>query len=246
MWLRTAMNVQYARGGTLGDALSSLWREGGVRRLYQGVELALLPAPLARFGDTAANAGVIAALSVTAPGLPVSVTTAAASTAGACWRLLITPLDAVKTARQVRGAEAMELLARKVEARGVLALYDGALAAAAASWVGNYPWFVTFNTLQAQVPTADGALGIARNAAIGCIASAISDTVSNSLRVVKTIRQTTDAGGEESYVQVARRVVASDGIAGLLGRGLGTRLLVNVVQGGVFSVAFKLLLDFSG
>ena len=136
MWLRTAMNVQYARGGTLGEALSALWREGGVRRLYQGVELALLQAPLARFGDTAANAGVLAALAVTAPDLPVSVTTAVASTAGACWRLLITPLDAVKTARQVRGAEATELLARKVEARGVLALYDGALAAAAASWIG--------------------------------------------------------------------------------------------------------------
>ena len=96
------------------------------------------------------------------------------------------------------------------------------------------------------MPSADGALGIARNAAIGCVASAISDTVSNSLRVVKTIRQTTDAGRDESYLQVAQRVVASDGIAGLLGRGLGTRLLVNVAQGGLFSVAFKLLLDWSG
>lgn len=162
MWLRTAMNVQYARGGSLSEALATLWREGGLPRLYQGVELALLQAPLARFGDTAANAGVLAALAVTAPDVSLPVATAVASTAGACWRLLITPLDAVKTARQVRGVDAGRVLAAKVSARGPGALYDGALAAAAASWVGNYPWWVTFNTLQAQLPPADGVLGLAR------------------------------------------------------------------------------------
>jgi len=239
MWLRTAMNVQYSRGGTLQDALSSLWREGGIRRLYQGVELAIVQAPLARFGDTAANTGVLAVLAVTAPDVPLPLATAVASTAGACWRLLITPLDAVKTARQVRGADAVQLLAAKVQDRGPLALYDGAVAAAAASWVGNFPWFLTFNTLQAHIPAADGVLGLARNAAIGCAASAVSDTISNSLRVVKTIRQT--ASEDVSYAEAARQVIATDGVTGLLGRGLGTRLLVNVAQGAVFSVLIKTL-----
>ncbi len=73
----------------------------------------------------------------------------------------------------------------------------------------------------------------------------MSDTVSNSLRVVKTVRQTGDTA-DVSYVDAARRVLDTDGIAGLLGRGLGTRLLVNVLQGALFSVAFKLLLDKAG
>jgi hypothetical protein len=176
MWLRTAMNVQYANGGTLSGALQKLWAEGGVRRLYQGVSIAIVQAPLARFGDTAANTGVLALLAVTAPDVPLALATAAASTAGACWRLLLTPLDTLKTARQVRGATAVALLAEKTAARGPLALYDGALAAAGASWVGSYPWFVTFNALQASLPAAEGPLGLARKcvrpprlAAAGCV-----------------------------------------------------------------------------
>jgi hypothetical protein len=94
-------------------------------------------APLSRFGDTAANTGVLALFAITAPGVPVPVATAFASAAGAGWRLLLTPLDTLKTARQVVGGEADGLLRKKVSARGVTSLYDGALANAAASWLGR-------------------------------------------------------------------------------------------------------------
>jgi hypothetical protein len=60
------------------------------------------------------------------------------SAGGAAWRLALTPLDALKTALQVAGPAAGALLADKVAARGVPALYDGALANAAASWVGRH------------------------------------------------------------------------------------------------------------
>jgi hypothetical protein len=76
-----------------------------------------------------------------------------------------------------------------------------------------------------------------RSAAIGCAASAVSDTVSNSLRVLKTVRQTSAAG--LGYADAARSVLAADGWQGLFGRGLQTRLLVNVLQGAFFSVAWK-------
>jgi len=52
MWLRTSMNYQYRYGGTLGSSLSSLYEEGGVGRLYQGLPFALIQGPLTRFGDT--------------------------------------------------------------------------------------------------------------------------------------------------------------------------------------------------
>ena len=62
MWLRTTMNYQYANGGTLRGALATLYAEGGVARLYQGFPFALVQGPLSRFGDTAANAFVLALL----------------------------------------------------------------------------------------------------------------------------------------------------------------------------------------
>jgi hypothetical protein len=115
-----------------------------VRRLYQGVSLALVQAPLSRFGDTAANTGVLALFTLTAPSVPLPLATAVASAAGAAWRLLLTPLDTLKTARQVAGGAAGSLLRDKLRARGPAALYDGALASAAASWVGRRGSSVAF------------------------------------------------------------------------------------------------------
>ena len=57
MWLRTTMNYQYKHGISFNEALDRLYKEGGVRRFYQGLSAALIQAPLSRFGDTAANTG---------------------------------------------------------------------------------------------------------------------------------------------------------------------------------------------
>ena len=54
-----------------------LYAEGGVRRFYQGLPWALLQTPLTRFGDTAANSGVLLLLSSTGFGqvrLPLTLT----------------------------------------------------------------------------------------------------------------------------------------------------------------------------
>ena len=99
-------------------------------------------------------------------------------------------------------------------------------------------WFVTFNFLQARVPKYDGVKGLARNAVIGMCASFVSDCVSNSLRVIKTIKQTSGST-EMGYINAVKSVVKTDGIAGLFGRGLKTRLLTNVAQSMVFSVFWK-------
>ena len=54
---------------------------------------------MSRFGDTAANAGILAYL---APyDLPVAAKTGAASVTAGCWRMVIMPIDALKTTLQV-------------------------------------------------------------------------------------------------------------------------------------------------
>eukprot|EP00976_Prorocentrum_cordatum_P104934 1194087-Prorocentrum_minimum.AAC.1 len=99
------MNYQYANGGNIQNALSTLYKQGGIARFYQGVGFAIVQAPLSRFGDTAANVGILLLLDVYYPDLPIALKTLAASGAGATWRIILTPLDTLKTTRQVQGPE---------------------------------------------------------------------------------------------------------------------------------------------
>lgn len=69
----------------------------------------------------------------------------------------------------------------------------------------------------------------------------VSDTISNSLRVVKTYRQVNET--RIGYFDAARAVVATDGLKGLFGRGLKTRIIANGCQGLMFSILWKLFMD---
>ena len=223
----------------MASAIATLFKEGGVARFYKGVSFAIVQNPLSRFGDTAANVGVLALMDSFYPEVPVALKTALASVGGATWRIMLTPVDTFKTTLQVQGNTAFNLLRQKVATGGIGQLYAGAAANFGANWVGNYPWFVTFNFLQARVPAqSDPKKKALRNALIGVCASAVSDTVSNSLRVVKTVKQT-NADASLGYVGVVKAVLAKDGLKGLFGRGLKTRLLTNICQSMVFSVAWK-------
>ena len=71
-------------------------------------------------------------------------------------------------------------------AKNPTALWHGSLGAMSATFAGHYPWFATYNTLQAKIPQQDTKLKqLGRNAVIGFCSSFVSDTVSNSIRVLK-------------------------------------------------------------
>eukprot|EP01134_Creolimax_fragrantissima_P004502 CFRG4502T1 len=244
MWLRTTMNYQYRYGTTTTEAFKHLYKEGGIRRFYRGYGPALFQGPLSRFGDTAANSGVLALLDSyeSTASLPVSVKTIAASATAALWRINLMPIDTLKTTLQVEGHKGMGLLRTKFKAGGIRVLYSGAIAASTATFVGHYPWFFTFNFLQEKIPMPekDETLKkLGRNAAIGFCASVVSDTCSNSIRVVKTTKQTSAVS--LSYSESVRMVIKQDGVVGLFGRGLQTRIIANALQGMMFSVLWKAL-----
>jgi hypothetical protein len=105
-----------------------------------------------------------------------------------------------------------------------------------------HKWFATYNGLDANLPLPNNlAQKLARQAFIGFCASVISDTVSNSLRVVKTYRQVNET--RIGYSDAAKAVIATDGVLGLFGRGLKTRILANGLQGLMFSILWKFFLD---
>lgn len=240
MWMRTTMNYQYRHGTTTMEALRTLYSQGGVRRFYRGVGPALLQGPLSRFGDTAANAGMLSLLEQTesTKDLPVAAKTMMASATAAAWRVNLMPIDATKTILQVEGAKGFQILMKKVRTSGFPVLYHGAAASFSATFVGHFPWFFTFNFLQARVPTYDDTVRkFARNGVIGFVSSAVSDTCSNSVRVIKTYKQTSEVA--VTYPNAIKDVIAKDGLIGLFGRGLKTRIATNGLQGLIFAVLWK-------
>jgi len=235
MWMRTTMNYQYRYGGSLPSVLRTLYAEGGVPRFYRGLAPALFQAPVSRFGDTFANDGAMAALEHT--DLPTSAKSGLASAGAACFRVLLMPIDAWKTTKQVEGEAGLKLLLQKTR-KHPTALWQGSLGAMSATWVGHFPWFFTYNQLREVTPEFNFQYGnYVRNAMIGFCAAAVSDTCSNSLRVLKTTRQTSLE--PVGYLESAQMIIRKEGYAGLFGRGLKTRILTNGIQGAMFTVGWR-------
>lgn len=238
MWMRTTVNYQYRNGVTFPTALKTLYADGGIPRFYRGVLPALFQGPLSRFGDTAANTGILTLLNSyeSTRDLNVGIKTIAASASAATFRIFLMPIDTVKTTMQVTGK--FSNVVSKVKASGPTVLYHGALASASATFVGHYPWFFVYNTLSEKIPEQDTKIKeLGRRALMGFCASAVSDTCSNSIRVVKVYKQASTEA--ISYPQVVQNVIKESGVKGLLFRGLETKILANGMQGILFSVLWK-------
>jgi hypothetical protein len=238
MWMRTTVNYQYRNGVSFPVALKTLYADGGIPRFYRGVLPALFQGPLSRFGDTAANTGVLTllnSLDATAD-MGVGFKTVAASAAAAIFRIFLMPIDTVKTTMQVTGK--FSNVVTKVKAGGPAVLYHGSLASASATFVGHYPWFFTYNMLSEKIPKQDTQLAeLGRRAILGFCSSAVSDTCSNSIRVIKVYKQSSTV--PITYPEVVRTVIKESGVSGLMFRGLETKILANGMQGILFSILWK-------
>eukprot|EP00658_Telonema_sp_P-2_P077161 TRINITY_DN6917_c0_g2_i4.p1 TRINITY_DN6917_c0_g2~~TRINITY_DN6917_c0_g2_i4.p1 ORF type:complete len:311 (-),score=79.24 TRINITY_DN6917_c0_g2_i4:230-1162(-) len=258
MWMRTTINYQYRYGTGTFESFRILYKEGGVGRFYRGIGFALIQGPWSRFGDTAANTGALELLNSfdETKDLSPGYKTLVASVAASSFRVMSTPLDTCKTIMQVEGKAGLAKLKTKFQTaggvpRGLPVLWYGALGSASATFVGHYPWFATYNMMQAYLPHrgfvpesaphAELLDKLVRNAVTGFCASAVSDTCSNSIRVLKVYKQTHSE--QISYPRAFKEVVAKDGVLGMMGRGLGTKIASNGVQGMLFAVLWKMIDD---
>lgn len=116
MPLRTIMNYQYRYGTSFQLTLHTLSAQGGPARYYAGLGAALVQGPLARFGDTAANAGILALLQGNRylRNWPALLKTVFASAAAAAFRMILTPIDTLKTTLQTQGARGWLILRQRV------------------------------------------------------------------------------------------------------------------------------------
>ncbi|GMH94345.1 hypothetical protein TrST_g2692 [Triparma strigata] len=241
MWTRTTMNHQYRYGGTFLTSLKTLTSSGGLPRLYSGLPFALLQVPLSRFFDVLSNEVCTTFL---LPNVPLPLKSFAGSVVASLFRFVITPVDTVKSTLQVNGKKGLEEILE--EGGGIGRLYRGGGGNAVASLVGHYPFFLTYNFLTDLIPEAaktvegEGLLiFLGYRAAVGVGASAASDCVSNVVRILKTYRQT--VGEDLSYTEVFKIIMEEeDGdLMKVWSRGLTTRLTINAVQSGLFSVGWK-------
>merc|ERR1712216_1059914 len=91
---------------------------------------------------------------------------------------------------------------------------------------------------QGRLEGAGGQVGgVFRNAVIGLCSSAVSDVVSNSIRVVKTKKQT--AKEALTYMATILMLYEEGGMQGIFLRGLGTKLITNGVSAIIFTILWK-------
>lgn len=111
------MNYQYRYGTSTTQAINTLYADGGFTRYYQGLAAALVQGPVSRFGDTAANAGILALLESNTfmRTLPKFIQTAFASVAAALFRLVLMPVDTLKTTLQTQGKRGWGILRKRVQ-----------------------------------------------------------------------------------------------------------------------------------
>ena len=237
MWLRTIINYQYKNGGTFKEVFQKLYKEGGIRRFYSGIIPALIQGPLCRFGDTFSNAIILNILKNY--NLPIFIKTGLASTTAGFIRIILSPIDVLKTMKQVEGGTAMTKLKKRINEKGLKSLYDGALANGVLALIGHYPWFVVHNYLDRYLPMYNNniILSLMRNAFIGFVSTCVSDSISNSIRVLKTSIQTSE--GKKSYKEIYEDIKKKEGNKGIFTRGLTTKLLTNGIQGIMFNVMWK-------
>lgn len=93
------MNSQYRYGGTIKDTVSRLYKQGGVLRFYRGYSAAILQGPLSRFGDTFSNTLFLSLMNnyEYTRNLNISLKTVGASLCAATYRIILTPIDTLKT-----------------------------------------------------------------------------------------------------------------------------------------------------
>ena len=157
------------------------------------------------------------------------------------FRMMLMPIDTCKTVLQIENKKGLTQLLSKVRNGHIHLLYSGALANALSSFIGHYPWFYTYNLLsknEALIESIPWATG--RNALIGFMSSIVSDTVANSMRVIKTSKQALGSTRSSiTYAETISLILAVDGWRGLLGRGLKTRILGNALQSILFTVVWR-------
>eukprot|EP00466_Bigelowiella_natans_P002650 jgi/Bigna1/70128/fgenesh1_pg.11_\ len=237
MWLHTIMRYQFRHGSGVLDTIKALYHDGGFLRFYRGYGFAIMYAPLIRGGSTASNQASLTFLESINSDIPLWIKTLTSASCAALWKVTFTPLDMMQTTLQVGGSVGQKDVANKIKKHGLTILWHGSSALYVSALVGNFSWFAVYNSLNRSWSNHDTLkMQTLRDGSIGVLSTLTSDVSTNFLEVLKTHRQTTR--NSVGYVQALSEIVGSDGLVGLVTRGLKVRLLTNCCQGAFFTIVW--------
>ena len=149
------------------------------------------------------------------------------------------PNDACKSHLQIHGKEGLSILKGKIRKQGIPVLWNGAGASISANFIGHYPWFLSYNYLQENIPKWNDGRDSLRSMGIGFTSSTLSDTISNSVRVLKINRQTSIES--QTYTEAYKQIVKREGLLNFMTRGLKTKILINGIQSSMFVLIYDKL-----
>ena len=173
--------------------------------------------------------------------------TAVASLRVGIWRVLLMPIDTCKTILQVDGKSGFRALLRKVRGGQFGVLFQGSLATAIAAIMSHYPWWLTYRLLSESTFFFRSIKSrVLKRALIGFCSSFVSDVVINSIKVIKTTKQSIGAKSAISYTAAIKMILSASGYVGLFTRGLPIRIITNGINSVIFVVCWNSIRDWFG
>ena len=233
LWLRTANNYQYKHGTSLSDTIKTLYNQGGILRFYRGYFPSLFLGSSIKFGEINAyyyskqcNFNELERLIFI-------------SSVSSLLKFTFVPIDTLDIFLQVEGKKGIETLKNKVNSQGVRVLYYGLTPWITSNFISTFCWYNIHNYLDSKFKNygKEGIVFNIKNAIIGGIASVISDSLTNPLRILKIYKQSNT--NRVSYTETYKNIVETRGYKELFLRGLKTRIIIHGLQNMFFIVVWK-------
>lgn len=225
LWLNTITHHQYNHGDSFVKTFRSLYKEGGFPRFYSAFLPTLVNSSSNRFVDYLSHELI--------PTNNLTYKVFVGGLIASCFKTLITPLEGYKVISQRYGNRAHKIIRLNIRKQGLKTMWRGSTDNGLSNYVEHVTWFHTYDTLDKRLSNMNVLL---KSGFLGLTSSFTTDLMSNHLKIVKTMKQTTNL----TYKQIIKDIIRKNGVKGLFVRGLGTKLLTNGFQSLVFSILLNI------
>ena len=239
-WLKTIIKHQYRHGTCPIRSAQLLYQEKDILRFYRGFTPNLLKTCFGKFGDAAFytyfHQNEFNHLSEVERASYISLSSSVL-------KFNLMPLDTYTNMCQVRGKEGISIMREKISKNGLGVLYNGSTAYFLSNFVGNTSWFFTMDYLnKIYYEPYQKKTDTKKNMLIGFASSAVSDLITNPIRILKTYKQSNKEN--ISYLQSLKEICESKGLVNFYFRGLPSKLLLNGLNSALFLVLWKKFEDY--
>jgi len=212
-WLNTIVQHQYKNGNGFMKTCKILYKENGIKRFYSGYTPTVIHGTASRFCDYLAHYMMEKPWGTTKLNLTSQVVLG--GLVSSMFQIMTMPLETCKVLNQLHGKQrALKILKLRLKKKPLI-LWKGCRENSLANFIEHVGWFQTYEYLDKNLPNEHTLL---RSWFLGLTSGATTDILSNHLKIVKTMKQSTNL----NYNQIVKQIIQKNGVHGLVSRGLGT------------------------